>query len=233
MLVQLNYLRSLFGKLGWDQYLPDQMNILGNWFHHNILEKEDTQEHEYMSIFFHKQTNQCYLVCERSYFRNNKRKIEQTLGRITNYCEKLVESQKQNKLFTTEALNSPDNFIAKRKFAFSSLRDLVRKLDELRNKYCIDIIYISNILGSYKCEISVCLPLKYVIKKKRYTLESTYDFLSEQIKTDKCIGWFDYTDINLEPPYEITLTKHSQFKSLAYICSLLEVNHDRYFEHGQ
>ena len=65
MLIKLKDIRQIYRELKWDKQLPDQMNILAYSFGQNIFDRRRQRSSDIyanMSVFYHKQTDSCYMI---------------------------------------------------------------------------------------------------------------------------------------------------------------------------
>ena len=85
ILVKNDKLRKVYSKLGWDEDLPDQINIWEYGVGYKIFGSTSRKILKNMSIFYDRQTDSCYLLCERYYYEAELENIKQVLDQIIRF----------------------------------------------------------------------------------------------------------------------------------------------------
>ena len=87
ILVKNDKLRKVYSKLGWDEDLPDQINIWEYGVGYKIFRSTSHEILKNMSIFYDKQTDSCYLLCERYFYEDEdgSENIKQVLDQIIRF----------------------------------------------------------------------------------------------------------------------------------------------------
>ena len=86
ILVKNDKLRKVYSKLGWDEDLPDQINIWEYGVGYKIFRSTSHEILKNISIFYDKQTDSCYLLCEKYYYDDEFENIKQMLDQIIKFC---------------------------------------------------------------------------------------------------------------------------------------------------
>ena len=90
MLIKLNDIRQIYRELRWDTQLLDQMNILAYSFGQDIFDRRHQHlldMYANMSVFYHKQTDSCYMICQRSYYNCYLPNLDDVISQIKDYAE--------------------------------------------------------------------------------------------------------------------------------------------------
>ena len=110
-----------------------------------------------MSIFYDRQTDSCYLLCERYYYEEELKNIKQILDQIIKFYKNRTIKVKAPTL----------------RLSFNNYKDLNNKIEELANRNFIKIEYMSNLLN-YVCILQVYFSYD-TIKKRKLCPESYFD----------------------------------------------------------
>ena len=218
ILIKVNEIRKAYSKLGWDEDLPDQINILGYGIGHQFFNLDDLDILRNISIFYDSQTDSCYLICGRDYYLNEGREnIQTVLDHIKVYSE-------NNTLrITSPALE----------FSCRNFNDLSDKLEQLSRRYFVDIVYMSNLINNV-CQLKVYLSYETINNRKMnpQTYFEKFDFdrlIQSRRQGDKMynenrnpIKWLDYDTDKEIVPTEMELSTMSQVSTLACASKLLE-----------
>ena len=124
-----------------------------------------------LSIFYDRQTDSCYLLCEKYYYEEELKNIKQILDQIIKFYKNRTIKVKAPTL----------------RLSFNNYKDLNNKIEELTYRHFIKIEYMSNLLN-YVCILKVYFSYD-TIKKRKLHPESyfeSYDFtkLIEHQKLD-------------------------------------------------
>ena len=137
MLIQLKSIRNIFRDFGWDTHLPDQCNILDYCFGHELYDEKYRDSYKNMSVFYHKQTDSCYLICERYFHELYDSNIEDMVNQIENFFKI------RHTIFNKKAIPA----IPKLKLAFENPKDLFDLIEKLSRTHFVEILYMSNLLN--------------------------------------------------------------------------------------
>ena len=85
ILVKNDKLRKVYSELEWDEDLPDQINIWEYGIGYKIFRSKYHQILMNLSIFYDRQTDSCYLLCERYYYDDEFENIKQMLDQIIKF----------------------------------------------------------------------------------------------------------------------------------------------------
>ena len=85
ILVKNDKLRKVYSKLEWDEDLPDQINIWEYGIGYKIFRSKYHKILKNLSIFYDRQTDSCYLLCERYYYDDEFENIKQMLDQIIKF----------------------------------------------------------------------------------------------------------------------------------------------------
>ena len=214
ILVKVDEIRKAYLDLGWDEDLPDQINILEYGIGHQFFNLDYLDILNKMSIFYDTQTDSCYLICSRDYYLNEGRDNIQTVFN-------LIRDYSTN---DTLRITSPTL-----ELSYYNFKDLSDKIEELSSKYFVEIVYMSNLFNNV-CQLKVYLSHE-TIKSKRldpqtYLEKFDFDRLIHLRKQDSenrnPIGWFQYDADKETIQNEMEISTKSQEKTLACAFKLLE-----------
>ena len=130
ILVKLNDIRQVYRELQWDIQLPDQMNILAYSFGQKIFDRREKRYinvYKNMSVFYHRQTDSCYLICKRSYYTYYLSNFDNIIEQIQDYAETTTD-----KLGPTKDMNWN---IPQLDLEFDNPKHLYDIIDELSRRY--------------------------------------------------------------------------------------------------
>ena len=218
ILVKVDEIRKAYLDLGWDEDLPDQINILEYGIGHQFFNLDYLDILSKMSIFYDAQTDSCYLICSRDYYLNEGRdNIQAIFDLIRDYSTN-----------NTSRITSPTLELSYRNF-----NDLSEKIEELSRKYFVEIVYMSNLFNNV-CQLKVYLSYDTIIKKKQdpQTYFEKFNFdrlihLRRQVdqmynENRNPIGWFEFDSDKEAIQNEMEISTKSQEKTLACAFKLLE-----------
>ena len=209
MLIKLPEIGNLFKELQWDRLLPDQMNILAYGFGHEIFDESYTEVWKNMSIFYHKQTDECYLIHEKCYHDQHESVKTDILNQVMDFLE-------------TKTLPFCKTPLPPRlKLTFKSFEDLFKSIEELTRSYSAEILYMSNLLD-YSCEIIIYFSYDTIKAKKFEPLNYIQDYDFENlIEFDNSIKWLEIYDEFHKKFKELALLTESEENLQKQCCEIM------------
>ena len=222
ILIKVDEIRKAYSKLGWDEDLPDQLNILEYVIGHRLFNSNSLGILSDLSIFYDAQTDSCYLICKR---KDYQEKHEKNIRVLLDNIIKCSTSK-------PERITSPTL-----ELSYHNFSDLSNKIEELASKHLIKIMYMSNLINNV-CQLKIYFSYKTMKKNnkhkkdpKKFFKEFDFERLLKQSKEDcdifnknrRLIDWFELdSEIKESIPDQLEISTESHKRTLACASKLLE-----------